>query len=127
MKPSIFDDLFVLELANNHWGKVGRGQRIINEFGAVVRRNRVNAAIKLQFRDVDTFIHKDHRFREDHRYIKKVGATHLRGQPTQPGRGVRGAGMLTMVTPFDEISVDKAVEYDVEMLRSRVPTSAIGT
>jgi len=35
--------------------------------------------------------------------------------------------MLTMVTPFDEISVDKAVEYDVEMLRSRVPTSAIGT
>ena len=118
MNLSIFDDLFVLELANNHWGKVDRGLRIVDEFGAVVRRNHVKAAIKLQFRDVDSFIHKDHRFRDDHRYIKKVGATHL---PWPALRGlveaVRGAGMLTMVTPFDEISVEKSVEYGVEMLK----------
>ena len=53
MSTSIFNDLFVLELANNHWGKADRGLRIVDEFGAVVRRNHVKAAIKLQFRDVD--------------------------------------------------------------------------
>ncbi len=47
----IFDELFVLELANNHWGDVNRGLRIVKEFSTVVRYNDVRAAIKLQFRD----------------------------------------------------------------------------
>jgi len=68
----IFDELFVLELANNHWGDVNRGLRIIREFGTVVRYNAVRAAIKLQFRDVDSFIHKDFLGRSDIRYIKKL-------------------------------------------------------
>jgi len=68
----IFEDLFVLELANNHWGDINRGLRIIKEFGTVARYNDVRAAIKLQFRDVDTFIHKDFLGRNDIRYIKKT-------------------------------------------------------
>lgn len=118
MTASTFDDLFVLELANNHWGKIERGLRIVDQFGAVVRRNHVRAAIKLQFRDVDTFIHKDHRFRDDHRYIKKVSATRLPWSHLKTlVDAVRDAGMTTMVTPFDEISVKKCVEYGVEMLK----------
>ena len=77
MRASIFEDLFVLELANNHWGKLDRGLKIVNDFAKVVRFNNVRAAIKLQFRDVDSFIHKDHRNREDVRYIKKTLATKL--------------------------------------------------
>jgi len=73
----IFEDLFVLELANNHWGDVNRGMRIIHEFATVVRYNNVRAAIKLQVRDVDNFIHKDFRNREDIRYIKKTIDTRL--------------------------------------------------
>ena len=42
----IFKDLFVLELANNHWGSVERGHRIINSFAQVVRFNNVRAAVK---------------------------------------------------------------------------------
>ena len=61
MKRDIFEDLFVLELANNHWGDVDRGLRIISEFSKVVRFNNVRAAIKLQLRDVQGFIHKDFR------------------------------------------------------------------
>lgn len=53
----LFENLFVLELANNHWGKVERGLKIIRDFGTVVRYNNIKAAIKLQFRDVDNFIH----------------------------------------------------------------------
>ena len=60
----IFDELFVLELANNHLGDLQRGLKIIGDYSQMVRFNNVRAAIKLQLRDIDTFIHKDFRQRE---------------------------------------------------------------
>jgi len=118
MKKSLFEDLFVLELANNHWGSLERGLKIIRDFSQVVRFNDVRASIKLQFRDVDSFIHKDYRDREDIRYIKKTLDTqmpweHLRSMV----EAVRAGGMETMVTPFDEASVDKCVEFGVDFLK----------
>jgi N-acetylneuraminate synthase len=53
----IFNDLFVLEMASNHQGNVDRGLAIVDRFSKVVRFNNVRAAIKLQFRDIDNFIH----------------------------------------------------------------------
>ena len=32
VKNNIFEDLFVLELANNHWGNIERGKKIITDF-----------------------------------------------------------------------------------------------
>jgi len=49
----LFENLFVLELANNHWGSVERGLKIVQDHGTVCRYNNVKASIKLQFRDVD--------------------------------------------------------------------------
>lgn len=118
MTASIFDDLFVLELANNHWGKLDRGLKIISDFARVVRFNDVHAAIKLQFRDVDSFIHRDFRSRSDIRYVKKTLDTHLQwDELRQLVEAVRNAGMVTMVTPFDEVSVDKCVEFGVDILK----------
>jgi N-acetylneuraminate synthase len=73
----IFEDLFVLEMANNHLGSLERGLKIVAEFAQVVRFNNVRATIKLQFRDVDTFIHRDFVDRKDLRYIKKTLDTRL--------------------------------------------------
>jgi hypothetical protein len=42
----IFENLFILEAANNHQGSVERGLEIIRQHGAVVRQNNVRAAIK---------------------------------------------------------------------------------
>jgi N-acetylneuraminate synthase len=118
MAKSVFDELFVLELANNHLGSLERGLKIINDFGAVVRANNIHAAIKLQFRDVDSFIHREHRSRKDVRYIKKVAATHLSWEQLRIlVEATRALGMVTMTTPFDEVSVDKAVEFGVELLK----------
>ena len=118
MSNSIFDNLFVLELANNHWGKLDRGLKIISDFARVVRFNDVHAAIKLQFRDVDSFIHRDHRDRTDFRYIKKTLDTQMPWESLRAMvEAVRDAGMVTMVTPFDEVSVDKCVEFGVEILK----------
>lgn len=114
----IFENLFVLELANNHWGRLDRGLKIIRDFARVVRFNDVHAAIKLQFRDVDSFIHPDFRDRSDVRYIKKTLATQMQWEDLRAMvEAVREAGMLTMVTPFDEVSVDKCVEFGVEILK----------
>ena len=62
---AIFEDLFVLEMANNHLGRLDRALRIISDHSRIVRFNNVRAAIKLQFRDVENFIHRDYRSRQD--------------------------------------------------------------
>lgn len=114
----IFEELFVLELANNHWGDIERGLRIIKEFGTVVRYNDVRAAIKLQFRDVDTFIHEDFLAREDIRYIKKTLDTRLsREDLAALVEAVRRVNCVRLATPFDEKSVELCVELGIEIIK----------
>ncbi|PKN34143.1 MAG: N-acetylneuraminic acid synthase [Deltaproteobacteria bacterium HGW-Deltaproteobacteria-19] len=118
IQRDIFEDLFVLELANNHWGDVNRALRIIHEFATVVRYNNVRAAIKLQIRDVDNFIHKDFRERQDIRYVKKTVDTQLaREDFSTMTEGIRRGGCIRMATPFDEASVDLCVELGMEILK----------
>lgn len=115
---NIFQDLFVLELANNHWGKLERGLKIIEEFSHIVRFNNVKAAIKLQFRDVDNFIHKDFRNRTDIRYINKTIATKMSiNDYAEMVNAVKGAGCLTMSTPFDERSVELCANLNVDIIK----------
>jgi len=115
---NIFDELFVLELANNHWGKLDRGLRIVREFGRVARFHNVRAAIKLQFRDVDQFIHRDFRGRSDIRYIKKTLETALpREACLQLVEEIRRNGCIRMATPFDEKSVEFCDECDIDIIK----------
>ena len=114
----IFDELFVLELANNHLGKVERGLRIISTYAQVVRFNNVRAAIKLQMRDVDNFVHKDFRARTDVRYIKKTIDTQLSIEDyAKMVNAVRQASCITMATPFDERSVEVCCELGIQILK----------
>ena len=114
----IFEDLFVLEMANNHLGSVERGLKIIQEFGQVVRFNNVRASIKLQFRDVGTFIHKDFADRSDLRYVKKTLATRLADDDYAIlVKAIRQAGCIATATPFDERSVDLCVELGLPILK----------
>lgn len=118
MNRNIFDELFVLELANNHLGKLERGLKIISDFAKVARYNNVRAAIKLQFRDVDNFIHRDFRDRTDIRYIKKTMDTRMsREDFAVMMEHIRKSGFLRMATPFDERSVDLCVELDCEIIK----------
>lgn len=118
MNRDIFEDLFVLELANNHWGRVDRGLKIIESFSQVVRFNNVRAAIKLQFRDVDRFIHADFRDRTDIRYIKKTRDTQMsKDDYAALVDATRKAGCVTMATPFDEASVDLCAELGVQIVK----------
>lgn len=115
---SIFENLFVLELANNHWGSVDRGTRIIRDFTQLARFNNVRACIKFQFRNVDTFIHKDFRERSDIRYVKKTLDTRMdqEGFATMI-KAVREGGCLVGATPFDEKSVRMCVDLGVDIVK----------
>lgn len=118
MSKDIFEDLFVLELANNHWGRLDRGLRIIEEHARIVRFNNVRAAIKLQIRDVPTFVHKDFVGRDDIRYVKKTLATQISKDDLRAmARAIRENGCIPMATPFDERSVDTCMDLGIQMLK----------
>ena len=113
-----FEDLFVLEVANNHLGDVKRGLEIIKQFNRVVRYNNVRAAIKFQIRDVDTFIHKDFVQRQDIRYIKKTVDTRIsRADLATMVAFTRDKAMIPLATAFDERSVDMCVELGLDIIK----------
>lgn len=117
-KGNIFENLFVLEAANNHWGDIERGKKIIQDFATVVRYNNVRAAIKFQFRDVDNFVHEKYKGNQDHRYIKKTEQTKM--GPEKYGelaKAVVKAGCMPMATPFDEASVDLCHDLDFPIIK----------
>jgi N-acetylneuraminate synthase len=112
------DLLFVFEMANNHQGEVEHGLRIISEMGQIAGRYGIRAAVKLQYRDLDTFIHPDYKERTDIKHIPRFFSTRL--SPPDFRRLVsatRHAGLLSMVTPFDEASVEMALEHEVDILK----------
>ena len=114
----IFEELFVLELANNHLGNLERGLKIVAEFAQVVRFNNVRATIKLQFRDVDSFVHRDFVDRKDLRYVKKTLETRLTDEDLATlVRAIRQSGFTATATPFDERSVDLCVELGIPIIK----------
>ena len=114
----LFENFFVLELANNHWGSLDRGLKIIRDHAAIVRFNNVKAAIKLQFRDVDEFIHPEFKGTIDNRYIKKTEDTKLsKADFARMVEEVRNLSCIPMATPFDEASVDLCVEFDMPIIK----------
>ena len=114
----IFEDLFVLEMTNNHLGSLERGLKIAEEHARMVRINNVRAAIKLQFRDVDSFVHKDFRNRTDIRYIKRTQETKMSKADYETlVNAIRKFGCIPMATPFDERSVDWCVEFNMPIIK----------
>jgi len=114
----IFEDLFVLEMTNNHLGRLERGLEIVRQHARVVRANKIRAAIKLQFRDVDSFIHSEFKGRTDIRYIRRITETQMsKDDYAKLVDAIRAAGCIPMATPFDEKSVDWCVDFDMPIIK----------
>ncbi len=113
-----FEDLFIFEMANNHQGSVQHGLEIIHALGEVARKYKINAAVKFQYRDLDTMIHPDYIGRTDVKHIPRFLSTRLsRDEFYTLVQAVRDEGMHTMCTPFDEISVDMCMDHGIEILK----------
>jgi sialic acid synthase SpsE/quercetin dioxygenase-like cupin family protein len=113
-----FDKLFVFELANNHQGDVKHGINIIQEMGKIAKKYNLNAAVKLQYRQLDTFIHPDFRSDTKAKHISRFLSTELsKNEFLKLVDAIKKEGMLSMVTPFDEESVDVIEEHEVDIVK----------
>ena len=113
-----FNDLFVLDLANNHQGSVDHALKIIQGVGEVVKSNAARAAFKFQFRQLDSFVHPLHQKGSDNKHIPRFLSTRLsKADFKRLTDAVRESGMLTIATPFDEESVDLIDELGIEIIK----------
>jgi quercetin dioxygenase-like cupin family protein len=107
-----FDGLVILDIANNHQGSVDRAKKIIDEMVGVTPEK---TAIKLQLRNLDTFIHPD--------YIKEKQAqrflsTRLEYEDFEKiAEHIRASGFFLSATPFDEDSVQTAIDLGVDIMK----------
>ena len=113
-----FGDLFIFELANNHQGSVEHGKRVIREIAAVAKRAGVKGAFKLQFRELETFIHPDYRESRENKHIPRFLSTRLPSiQFAELVGEIRSQGMIPIATPFDELSVDLLVDLGIDIVK----------
>jgi len=114
----IANDLFVLEMANNHMGDVDHGLAIVRAFGEVCREFPFKFAFKLQYRDLDTFIHPAMRGRDDVKYVKRFAETRLSlADFDRLVAEMRSQGFLVAATPFDERSVDVIDDQNLDLIK----------
>lgn len=118
MKPFTFENLFVLDLANNHQGELEHGLSVIEKHGEVVKKHGVRAGLKFQFRQLDTFIHPDFKERKDINHIPRFVETALSLDDYEElVDAVHRQGMVSICTPFDEESVDIILEMGIEVIK----------
>jgi len=118
MEKYNFNDLIILDLANNHQGDLQHGINIIRAMGEVVNSLDIKAALKFQFRQLDTFIHPDYKNRDDVAHIPRFFSTRLETKDYEKLiLEVRSQGMIPMCTPFDEESVDIIEKLDIEIIK----------
>jgi len=116
--PFDFRDFFILDLANNHQGSVEHGITIIERCADVVAHHGVRAALKFQFRDLDTFVHPDHVGGSANKHVSRFLLTRLNWDGyRQLLAVVKRRGLVAMCTPFDEPSVDKIVEMSFDVMK----------
>ena len=72
----IFDNLYVLDIANNHFGNLSHAKKIIDQFGNIIKKFKIKAAFKFQFRNLETFVHKDF-INSDEKYVRRFLDTKL--------------------------------------------------
>jgi sialic acid synthase SpsE len=110
--------LYIFEMANNHMGSVAHAKTIIDEFSALAHRNKLMAGIKLQFRNLDTFIHPDFQKRNDLKYVKRFNETRLSKEQFQDiVEYISSKNLLTITTPFDNESIPLSNDLNIDVLK----------
>src|SRR5438309_596367 len=118
MKDLSARPLFVFEMANNHMGRVEHGLRIVEAMREASRGFPFSFAIKLQYRDIDSFIHPDYIHRHDLKFVKRFSETRLSWkQFKQLKDAIENAGFISVCTPSDEISVDRIEEHGYKFIK----------
>ena len=74
---SIFKNLFIFEMANNHSGDLNLAKKIVDQCYLIKEKYALNAAVKLQYRNLKNFIHADFVNNKEVKHIKRFVETEL--------------------------------------------------
>lgn len=115
---NIFKNLFIFEMANSHQGSVEHGIKIIKAMSRIARKYNINAAVKLQYRNLDTFIHPDYVNRKDVKHVPRFLGTRLEYEDFRELVDViHEEGLIAMSTPFDEDGVDWCLDHGIDIIK----------
>lgn len=112
--------LMVYEMANNHMGDLPHGIATIRAIREACRgfEDEFDFAFKLQYRDLDTFIHASARGRDDIKYVKRFEETRLSDEAFRALVAEMDAqGFITVCTPFDENSVTRIEAHGIHTIK----------
>lgn len=114
----VYDKLFVFEMANNHQGSVEHGKTIIRQLKEASSGFDFQFAVKLQYRNLDSFIHPEYKNRQDIKYVKRFNDTELKAeQLLELKQAIDEAGFISICTPFDEESVAWIEQHGFRFLK----------
>jgi N-acetylneuraminate synthase len=118
MKSSLFDNLFIFEMANNHQGSLSHGKKIIDAMAQIAFKLKINAAVKFQYRQLDSFIHPKFKDDPDIKHINRFQTTKLENYEFKELISYTNENnLISIVTPFDEKSVDYIEEHNVDIIK----------
>ena len=108
---------YIFEMANNHQGSVRHAKKIIDTFAALSEEMKINAGIKLQFRQLDSFIHKDYK-KSDLKFVTRFNSTKLnKKQFKEIIEYIRDKKLTTIATPFDNESLPWLEDLNVSVVK----------
>ena len=109
--------LFIFELANNHNGSLENALKLIEDAKSISNFTNLEFGFKLQFRNLDTFLHKDCE-KMNNKHVKRFIETKLtQNEYKEICEKIKKVGFKLVITPFDEESVDFAKECEVDILK----------
>ena len=103
--------LIILEFANNHMGDATLFKAMVDDYALVMQAYpQLNFAIKLQYRDLDTFIHPNFKG-TDHAGVSRFESTRVSIVEWSPLIDYAlSRGFEVGCTPFDEVSIENILE-----------------
>lgn len=118
MKHKQFNKLFIFEFANNHMGDLKHAINMVKKFSFLTKKFKFNFAIKLQYRDLNTFIHPNFKNRTDLKFIKRFNNTKLSVNDfNQVIKEIKKHKLKTIATPFDEKSVELINKQKLDFIK----------
>jgi sialic acid synthase SpsE/mannose-6-phosphate isomerase-like protein (cupin superfamily) len=104
-------------MANNHFGDVGHGVRIIREIKKECASFPYKLGFKFQYRHLDSYIHKEYAGSED-KQVKRFSETKLSvNEFLTLKKEASDNGFVTICTPFDEESVEMIVKHNYDIIK----------
>jgi len=111
-------NLFIFEMANNHAGDVKHGLEIIRQIYEVCKDFNFTFGFKLQYRDIDTFIHPEYKERKDVKYVKRFLETQLSEEDFKLlVNEIKKMRFVAVCTPFDEHSIDLVEKHQFDIIK----------